>query len=164
MIPKEELSLIGFIKRPHGIKGNIQLGLEEEIALNKGDFLFLELEGQYIPYPILDISESSGQAIVRLGFLQEVDSIKELSGTSVYFKNSSENTQPLAVVTYRLIDDKLGDLGQVKDILQYPHQQMILIDYMGKECLVPMTEGIVHSISDENKEIYCTLPEGLLEL
>ena len=164
MIPKEELSLIGFIKRPHGIQGNIQLQLEEEIALTQGDFLFLKLNGQYIPYPVENSSNSKGQLIVQLGFIHEVQDIKRLVGTEVYKQFRRDEAPATTLVAYHLIDDVLGDLGEILHILQYPHQQMIQINYSGKECLIPMTEGIIHSVSEEHKEVYCSLPEGLLDL
>ena len=165
MINKDELVCIGYIKRPHGFKGEIQFQLNKEIALNKGDFVFVAIEGQFIPYPIEKINASLDEPIVKLRFVNDFDQAKQVSAREIYVETEGiESESEVSLVGYTVIDKHLGDLGKVKDIEYFPQQIMLVVEYNGKECYIPMNEQFMVNIIEKNKEIYCNLPDGLLDL
>ncbi len=165
MIQPEDLSQIGFIKRTHGVKGELQIELENEVALDQGDFLFVNIHGQFIPYPINSIKSGSGYLILSFEFVKDMEMASTLIGRELYItKGDQQSTEVHSLIGYALIDDKLERIGSLKQMLQFPQQEMMVVEYNGKERMIPFVEAIVKAVSHENKEIYCNLPIGLLDL
>lgn len=165
MIAKGDLICIGYIKRPHGFKGEIQIQLNKEIALSQGDFVFISLEGHYIPYPIDRVNTKTKEPIVKLRFIDDENEAKNISAHEVYIESKeilSDNE--VSLIGFMLIDKQLGKLSKVIDIAYLPQQIMLVIEYEGKECYIPINEQFITLIQEENKEIYCNLPPGLLDL
>lgn len=165
MINKDELVCIGYIKRPHGFKGEIQFQLNKEIALDKGDFVFVAIDGQFIPYPIEKINASADEPIAKLRFVDDFDRAKSICAKEIFIETDGiEGDSEVSLIGYTVIDKQLGVLGSVKDIEYFPQQIMLIVEYNGKDCYIPMNEHFIITIVEKNKEIYCNLPEGLLDL
>ena len=74
MLSKENLVNIGYISRTHSFKGEIQFTINKKIVpLKRGDFLFIRLEGQFIPYKIVAIKGKDDEPIVGLEFIANYD-------------------------------------------------------------------------------------------
>jgi len=53
MLNKDRLISFGYVSRPHGYKGDVHITLERKIvSLKRDDFVFIQLQGQFIPYKI----------------------------------------------------------------------------------------------------------------
>ena len=55
-------------------------------------------------------------------------------------------------------------LGIVKEVYALNGQDLIAMDYKGVEVLIPTSEEIVSKADKGKKELYVSLPEGLLEV
>jgi len=63
------------------------------------------------------------------------------------------------------VQDKThGVLGEIKEIIEYPQQEMAAIIIKEKEVLIPLNEQLILEIDEEKKLISMDLPEGLLNL
>lgn len=165
MIGKDDLLCIGYIKRPHGFKGNIHIEINHEIALDKGDFVFLKLEGKFIPYPVDSTGAGKHSNTVKLRFVDDFDEAKALTGTEVYIEASSiPEDDELALIGYMIVDKVKGKIAKVSRIEYYPQQLMLIIELDGQEKFIPLNDHIVLYIDQELKEIHCDLPTGLLDL
>lgn len=165
MINKDDLLCIGYIKRPHGFKGNLHITLEHEIALDKGDFVFIKQEGKFIPYPIEQTGQGKHAGTFKLRFIDEHDKAQALVGCEIYIEAESlEEEDELSLVGYMLIDMQKGKIAEVERIEYFPQQTMLIVNYQGQERFIPLNDSFIDHISSENKEIYCDLPEGLLDL
>jgi 16S rRNA processing protein RimM len=165
MISKDNLVGIGYIQRSHGYQGNIQIKCTKEIALNKGDFLFLLLDGLPVPFQILSSKGKGDQPVLALEFVNSHEYAQRLIGTEVFLNAPEIPTESeLSYVGYHLVDKKLSHLGDVQDVIQLPHQTLFLIEYNGKECYVPFIETFVEHISHDEREIWLNLPDGLMDL
>ncbi|MBK7427444.1 MAG: hypothetical protein IPI60_10660 [Saprospiraceae bacterium] len=65
---------------------------------------------------------------------------------------------------YAILDENLGNLGTITEILSLPMQQMAVIDYGSKEILLPLHEQFVLSIDRKAKVMHTSIPDGLLDL
>ena len=162
MVSKDDLIEIGYIKRPHGFKGGIQIVLNKEIALNKGDFIFVLLDGQYIPYPIDSIS-SSDQPVMTLGFVDSFEKAEDIAGHGLYIIASESEQEDLEWIGMTLMDEQLGEIGKITDVVNYPQQQMLVLDYNGNDVLIPLVEAFFQGIEFDKRIIYCNLPDGILD-
>ena len=55
-------------------------------------------------------------------------------------------------------------LGIIHDAIDSKWNQMFVMNYNGKEVLIPSQPAFIESINAKERIIYMTLPEGLLEL
>lgn len=64
---------------------------------------------------------------------------------------------------YDLIDGQ-NNLGEIIEVLEQPHQILCTILYNGNEALIPVHEGNLVKMDQQNKKVYVDVPEGLLEI
>lgn len=166
MLSKENLVNIGYISRTHSFKGEIQFTINKKIVpLKRGDFLFIRLEGQFIPYKIVAIKGKDDEPIVGLEFIANYDDALELVGKEVFADvETFDEESELSLIGFELIDKHLSTIGKVKDVMELPQQTMLLVDYNDKECYVPLVDAFVDYIATDTKEIWVTLPTGILDL
>ncbi len=85
-----------------------------------------------------------------------LNSLPELTGTKFYFHE---------IIDFTITDTRLGDVGKIKQVLEYPTQAIFeIVNSDGKEILIPITDDIVIEVDRANKKILVTSPEGLIEL
>ena len=63
-----------------------------------------------------------------------------------------------------VIDEKLGELGEVKVIYDLETQDLIGMAYKEREILIPIKEGIILNVDKAEKKVFCHLPEGLIDI
>jgi ribosomal 30S subunit maturation factor RimM len=64
-----------------------------------------------------------------------------------------------------VIDEKAGDAGIVKGVLELPNNPLLEIDFKGKKytCL-PIHEDILLNIDEEARVVHIAAPEGLFDI
>ena len=61
------------------------------------------------------------------------------------------------------MDEQLGALGTVRDFADGAANDILIMDYQGKEVLIPVVDHMVGKADFDAKTITTNLPEGLLE-
>lgn len=85
-----------------------------------------------------------------------IEDLKELKGNQFYFHE---------VVGFKVIDENFGEVGIIKEILDYPAQAVIYITHKDKQVLIPIIKGqTIKKVDRKNKTINLTSPEGLIEM
>lgn len=166
MINKDSLISIGYISRPHSYKGELQLRLERKIvSLTRDDFVFIKIDGQYIPFKVENVKGKQDEPVLKLQFVDTFEYAEELSGSEVYTDQEVlPQESELTFIGFELIDKKLGTIGKVLDVQEMPQQLMLTVKYNGEEKYIPLVDAFIEYISEENKEIWLHLPDGLLDL
>ena len=67
-------------------------------------------------------------------------------------------------IGYTFIDEELGLIGKIEQILSLPGHFTALIMHDEKEVLIPLHESLIVRINKEKKELVFNLPSGLLNL
>ncbi|HCD68038.1 MAG TPA: hypothetical protein DEQ56_06135 [Bacteroidetes bacterium] len=166
MINKDSLISIGYISRPHSYKGDVQLTLERKIVpLKRDDFLFIKIQGQFIPYKMIGIKGKDDEPILTLEFIDTFDKTDEIIAKEVFTdKEVLPEESELTFIGFQVIDKYLGAIGIVQDIVEMPQQLMLLVPYNGELKYIPLVDDFIDYISPEDKEIVLILPDGLLEI
>ena len=166
MINKDSLISIGYISRPHSYKGDVQLTLERKIVpLKRDDFLFIKIQGQFIPYKMIGIKGKDDEPILTLEFIDTFDKTDEIIAKEVFTdKEVLPEESELTFIGFQVIDKYLGSIGIVQDIVEMPQQLMLLVPYNGELKYIPLVDDFIDYISPEDKEIVLILPDGLLEI
>ena len=163
----------GKISKPYGLQGEVHIILIPVVAqkMKPGSPLFIDLDGQRVPFFIELVNlVADDQAIVKLEFINSVEEARNVSGCHVYLDleqvtDANQTDNELAgVIGYRAIDDKLGDLGEVVDLIPSEMNPVWVIDHGGEEIIIPATEDFIQKIDRKNNSLHLDLPEGITEL
>jgi 16S rRNA processing protein RimM len=170
----EDLILLGLFLKTHGIDGHLVLKLfflpENEPEENEP--VFVEVDGLPVPFFIKEFRIiSDDTAFVQF---DEVNSSTEASAfvnCRVFTdrqkavedeKNAGMNYEILE--GFRVIDEKYGDSGILREVSEFSENTVMIVDFKGREILIPFHEDIIRNIDYERRIIEITAPSGLLEL
>ncbi len=171
----ENIISIGFTKKPHGLKGEIKLHIEEKYVedVMNAELLILDIKGKKTPFFVEDVR--FGNAIIAK--FEEVNSPEgaaAIASKEIFLRESDlipEEEREIEIekipfeqcVGYTLFD--FGEkIGIIEDVIEFPQQLMATINIDNREVLVPLNEHFVKKCDDVQREIYLELPEGILDL
>ncbi|MDR1724154.1 MAG: 16S rRNA processing protein RimM [Tannerella sp.] len=171
MIRAEELHLIGQFAKPHGVRGEIALATDYDLAgIIDKSFVACEIDGIFVPF-FVESYRQKGRRTALLKFENmDVEHIRLLAGKSAYINAELAadcETESAGYDTHRLagytITDNLTNLtGNVVDVNDATINVLIIADYDGEERLIPA--AFINSIDNEHKKITLTLPQGFFDI
>jgi len=170
---KEDCCQLGYISKIHGYKGEVIILLQKEISvkLNKMESVFIEINGQLIPFFIDAINQTNNSAaILKLHDIESEVKAKQLIKCPVFIPLSTlpaqknKKLRPSELIDFKVIDDVNGNIGKVFSILEMPQQLILEIHNGVKEILIPANEEIIYKIDKKNKTIFINAPEGLIDI
>lgn len=167
---------IGFIKKTHGIGGELKLVVEErflEDFLNN-ERVFLDVKGSKVPYFVTYV-RGKGEMILKLEDVDSREAAYLLQSREVFLREQDVRPRSLDpeeeealeyehIEGFLLVDKTAGEVGIIDEVLDMPQQEMAFLKYKGRELLVPLNEQFIISIDEKAKKIFTDLPEGLLEM
>jgi len=170
MIKEENLSQIGQFTKPHGIKGEISLITDIEIADISGEpYIVCNMDGIWVPFFVSEYRQKNASTVlITFENLDSADKVKFLMGKTAFVPSEllppDEERAPQwkDLVGYILIDDQIGTLGKVIYVDASTLNVLLTVDYKGNEVLIPI--ALVTSIQHEQGIMNLSLPEGLLEI
>ncbi len=168
----QELVSIGYTKKAHGVKGAIRVSIKDQYlaTFEEIDVLFLALKGRNIPF---FIESKVFETPYRVTFEDHTtrEAIEPLTGKEILIQKDKlileETPDDLiygAYIGYLIVDNTEGEIGTIRDIQEFPQQEMAFVLYQNKEILLPLNEYLIESIEEDSKTILVNLPEGLLDL
>jgi 16S rRNA processing protein RimM len=170
-----KLIQIGFTKKPHGLKGELKLHVEDKYLedLMNADVVVLQIKGKPTPFFIEDIRV--GNAII--GKFEDVNTPE--AALSIANKELSlreediipdeereievEGLQYEKCIGYTIFDGE-NAIGEILEILEFPQQEMAVIEYEKREVLIPLNSAFIVKQDDKAKKFIMDLPDGILEL
>ena len=170
MIKQDDVYKIGRIGKPHGIKGELTMMVEDDVFDRvEGEYLILLIDGILVPFFIEDYRFRSEQsALVKFCDIDTQERASELTGCDVFFPRSlsdSDNTDTLTwqeAIGYQLADDNSGKtLGTISYIDTSTANTLIELD---NGMLIPAAYEIIKDINTDQRLITMSLPEGLMEI
>lgn len=184
MLNPEDYIFIGILGKPVGMKGEIfvtpltsfpeRLLLLEELFLTKRGMVPKKIKVKKIRSlkngsedDFEGISEKD-KIIFSLEGIDHISKAEELSGYKITIPKSERYELPEG---YYYIDDLTGcevvtvdgeTIGKIKDVWEQPSSDIYVVDYKGKDALIPVVDEFVKDIDIENKKITVKLIDGLL--
>ncbi|RMG78594.1 MAG: 16S rRNA processing protein RimM [Bacteroidetes bacterium] len=175
----EDLVSIGFTKKSHGFRGEIKMNVKDEFVEDflNAEVVFIEISGRTAPFFIENVRYSGHTLLSKFEDIDSPEAALPLTSKPVFLRRSdlipesekllevSENALSFARLQgFTLIDSDFGKVGPIKEVVEYPQQEMALVRFGEKELLIPLHKDLIVSIDESAKEIKMTLPEGLLDL
>jgi 16S rRNA processing protein RimM len=165
-----QLLKIGKFTKPHGVKGEIGLASDYEIACQEDSYLICERDGLPVPFFIEGLRPKSDT--LMLIKLEGVDSEAEaatFAGCEVFLPSDCPE-EALAEdswasrIGYALFTPEGRALGELRD-LDFSTANVLLQVLCGEEeRLIPAVDEWVVGIDRAHKRLVLDLPEGLLDL
>jgi 16S rRNA processing protein RimM len=163
---------IGKLAASHGLKGDLVLqhSLGKKTSLKGLELIFLEQgKDNFMPYFISNTSIKSDKEIfVKLEGIDSKETARKLTPKEVWlteeaFKKFAAKTSPIAMLGFDLVNDG-ENLGEILEVIEQPHQVLCSILLDGKEALIPIHQGSLEKIDQKNRQVFVTLPDGLLDI
>ena len=161
--------VVGRIGRAHGVLGeatievrtddpDLRFAVGEKLTLENGNTLTIS-------------SNRWHNQILLLSFngIDDRNKIEELRDQLLYAEVDTKANQPGEYHFQQLIGCQViladgSKLGEVKEIVQLPGQDLLSVESAKGEVLIPMVKQIIVSIDVDQKIIQINPPEGLLDV
>ncbi|MEJ8758144.1 ribosome maturation factor RimM [Pontibacter sp. H259] len=164
---------LGFIVKTHGIKGQVVAFFDVDYPEDYEDLesVFLEQQGRLVPF-FIDAMEpqQKGRFIIKFEDVTTLEQAEKLRNSALYLpldelpELEEDQFYFHEVIGYIVVDENHGELGTVKEFYDMPQQQLMAMDYLDQEMLIPVMDEILLRADHEAKKLHVSLPEGLLEV
>lgn len=170
---KDNCFYLGVITKPQGLKGNVSVYLDVD---NPGDYskmesVFVEINKSLVPFFIEYVQvRNRNQAIIKFEGVESEEEaarmvknelwlpvavLPKLKGNKFYYHE---------VKGFAVIDARHGPVGTISEILEYPNNTLLQLDFNGREILVPILEEVILDVDRSKKEMHIKAPTGLIDI
>ena len=172
MMAHKDYFYLGIITKPFGYKGQlfVYLDTDQPEKYCSLDAVFMEIDGDMVPFMIEDIQLRNGNtAVVKFTDI-DGDEAKSLIKSELYLPLSM--LPPLTgnkfyyheVIGFTVIDKEKGNIGICQDFIEVSQQPIMQIDFDGKEILIPAVDEFLKEVDREQKTIHIEAPDGLIDI
>lgn len=166
---------IGFTKKPHGLKGEIKLHVEERYLedLLNADIVILDLKGKQTPFFVEDVRVGNN-IIAKFEDINTPEAAMGIASKELFLRESDlipddereieVDIPPFEHCVGYMIKNEGKEVGTINEIAEFPQQEMAIVIYNKKEILIPLNHQFIKKVDDAKKVIEMELPEGLLDL
>lgn len=170
MIKEDEVYRIGRIGKPHGVRGEVTMQVDDDVFDRvEADFLILCVDGILVPFYMEEYRfRTDTTALIKFEDVDTVEQARELTNTDVFFLrrmaegNEDEEYTWNYFTGFTLFDTatktEAGTITAVDDSTQN------VLFQLGNGILIPAAEDLITAIDHRRKTISMNLPEGLLAL
>lgn len=121
------------------------------------------------PLKIISVRDNNGTLLLGFEGRSDRNSIEELRNVlllaEVAIESPSSNSDEFhatQIIGCRVTNEDGKELGAVIDVLQLPAQDTLVVDYDGRELLIPFVTKHVPDVNVTDKQIFVANLEGLI--
>ena len=161
--------VVGRIGRAHGVLGEATIEVRTDVpeqrfivggklTTNSGQELTIKSARWHNQILLLSFEGINNR--------DQIESLKdELISSEVDFSNLAPGEYHYQQLLGAKVFLQTGELvGNVTEIVALPGQDLLAVDHLGREVLIPMVKAIITNIDIANKKIEINPPEGLLDV
>lgn len=167
MIKDEEVYKIGRVGKTHGIHGEVQVQIDDDVFDRvDAEYLILRIDGILVPFFMDEYRfKNDDIALVKFSDINSNEQARRLTGCEVFFQraiaDAEEHDMTYAeLVGYSVVNSAdntvLGEIEYVDDATDN-----ILFE-LTDGTLIPAAEELIAEIDSENRRIAMIIPEGLI--
>ncbi|MCM1078584.1 MAG: ribosome maturation factor RimM [Bacteroidales bacterium] len=169
MIKDSDVYRIGRVGKPHGVKGEVQVQIDDDVFDRVGaDYLVLRIDGILVPFFMEEYRFKSDEiALVTFCDMDSAEKVRELTGCEVFFPRSladevEHDLTYAELVGYQLVDSGTGmTVGTVEAVDDSTENILFELD---NGCLIPAPEELIEEVDTESRKVTVAVPEGLLDM
>lgn len=165
-INRKDFDIIGSVVKVHGNFGELKIQLNQKEKLK--EWAFLEIREKPVPFLLDSFRPLSGnEYLLKLKGIDTVDAASDFVSYNLLLplKKGAKRKQKVDddLLGFLLIDENLGEIGRVEELIEMPMQLLFKTTFQNKELLIPAVEPIIQWVDEDTKEIGLDLPDGLLD-
>ncbi|MEO1625196.1 MAG: ribosome maturation factor RimM [Bacteroidota bacterium] len=172
----ESLTSIGFTRKTYGLQGHLKVRIEDRYLEDffQAEIVFVRQKGHPLPFFVEEFAEK-GDLLVKFEDVDTKEAAQALTSCEMFLRDADlmpeEERSPIPsdleydkYTGYQLSDQQLGMIGTIEEVVEYPQQEMAVLQYQGKPILIPLNSQLIQRIDAEAKVLHMELPEGLLDI
>jgi len=167
----DSLFKIGWVLKPHGLKGEVTVMLENDSPdISTLGAVFLEQDQRMVPYFIQTVSTQEKKAFVKFEDINSVEDAKKITKQSLYIEKSLRPKSGRGefyddeVIDFEVKDSVRGILGKVTGVMQAGPNRLLMLEHNNKEILIPVNGPFITAVNKSKKLVSVELPEGFLDI
>jgi 16S rRNA processing protein RimM len=171
-IPKEQCRKIGFIRKTHGVKGELIFEFESDFknSISRAKRFFIEISGLLVPFFVSENGltiNTDKTAFLTFNWIEDEENARRLAGREVYLFSNEIHEKPAANFNYNLpgyflVDKQLGEVGIISRVDDFSDNIVLSVRYKNRDILVPYNEDILVSVDHKRRILTLDLPPGIL--
>lgn len=161
---------IGYILKPHGLRGEVTLSLDPSFeTTGTPDAIFLEQNGQMVPYLIESISVRGDKAFVKFEDIDTPEAAADISRTPAYLpkamrpERAEDEFYDDEINGFDVVDATAGAIGKVVGIVAAGPNRLVSVAGE-KEVLIPVNAPFITNIDHSERVLSVDLPDGFLDI
>lgn len=172
----QNYTLIGKTRKSYGIKGEMKLHINEEFLEDIFNLkvVFLKISGKQVPYFVESV-RTGNALLIKFEDINSPEETNAITSKEIYARTDDlipeeermfevEGLEFEKYLGYLIIDSEKGRVGAIKEVVEYPQQEMAVVEFEEREILIPLNKKLIASVNETKKELILNLPDGLLEL
>lgn len=169
MIKDSDVYRIGRVGKPHGVKGEVQVQIDDDVFDRVGaGYLVLRVDGILVPFFMEEYRFKSDEiALVTFCDMDSSEKVRELTGCEVFFPRSladevEHDLTYAELVGYSLVDANTGRrVGTIESVDDATENILFEMD---NGSLIPAPEELITDVDTESRTVTVAVPEGLLDM
>jgi 16S rRNA processing protein RimM len=170
---KENCLFIGYLTKTYGINGEFLLKLNNNFCsddLIEPESVFVEIDKKPVPFFLSSFNIKNRNEIIigftgiRTNSLSELLKGKKISIPEKLVTQNEPENNFYGIIGYKVNDKNHGYIGIFENILEYPGNHVMEINFNKKEILIPLNPDFILEINQTTETIYISAPEGLIDI
>ncbi len=166
---------IGYTQKPHGVKGEIKLHVEEAYYEDfaEAETFFVLIKGKHTPFFLESIREGN-HIIAKFEDVNTPEKAMQMASKELYLREQDlipgldrtvdDGLTYSHCTGFSITDEDFGFVGVVTEMIEMPQQEIAIVVIKNREVMIPLNAAFVKAIDKKAKTITTTLPDGLLDL
>ena len=173
IMDKKDFFELGKIRKCNRKTGELSIRTNTEVPEreNAPPLIFIEIDGGLVPFYLSSIRQRDSNTIqVLLEDYASLAKAQQFVDCAVFLPKKglkdleSEQFNYSEIIGFNVIDKNHGNIGALEDILDRPEQEILKINFEGKEILIPFVDEMFEKINHKKKQLFIHAPEGLIDL
>jgi 16S rRNA processing protein RimM len=171
---KQDFFTIGSIIKPHGLKGDVLVEVDEGFgeAIETSDYLLVEVDGGLVPFFISENGvnfRTDTTFCVSFDDLETAEKVKPYCGCKIYLhkdviREESDDVVYNELIGFNVFDSERGELGKIIQTDNFSGNIVLTIQHGASEILIPLSEDFIVLLDEKKNELHLECPEGLIDL
>lgn len=174
MITDNEIIEIGKIGKPHGVQGEMNMMIDDDVNITSLQKIVLEIDGIYVPFFIKSLRpKRSDTVIVALDDIDNEEEAGALTNLTVYALKADDVKQgdddegmyASDLIGFTLVHADGKPVGKITDVNDTTDNALFIVELGdGRQVYIPIADDLIDDIDTEKRYIVMSLPEGIIDL
>ena len=177
MIKASELTAIGAIVKPHGVKGEMVISMRDDrIDIGRTECIVMDMDGIYVPFFIENVRQKGRESfIISIDGINSDTKASEVTGKTVYAlrdrmaatsdDDADDGFYASDLIGFKALKPDGSTTGTITDIEDSTLNVLaIILTADGRTVYMPLAEEFITDIDPDSRTITFDAPEGIESL